>query len=351
MSPPSPSTPGQVTIQVEVPYRVVGLVVGLKGATIKRIQQQTHTYIVTPSRDKEPVFEVMGTPECVEKAKIEIESHIAMRTGHIGQQGLDENISDFHTNGIDSGFHDMPASLLQQQALLQHGALTVDGMSGGTTADNAMFSFPNNSPLSSETKMLNGFSSYTSNSSTSSAGIVTTPVTNFGLYDSSDEGIGSPSFGTSDLPLYRSSQPLWPESNKASLSGVYSEGPRRSNSLDGSRLDGFSPSLTDGSSSSSTDHTSVRRIRSDPMTSERGLAALGSFSMLPPTNKLQQNQLQNQLRHQLQHSSQLPSSSGCSSSSSSPTDLMKPDSIFPDGSRLFGMDSMIDGKQSVRILT
>jgi hypothetical protein len=30
----------------------VGLVVGPKGATIKRIQQQTHTYIVTPSRDK-----------------------------------------------------------------------------------------------------------------------------------------------------------------------------------------------------------------------------------------------------------------------------------------------------------
>ncbi len=47
-----------VLLQVRVPYRVVGLVVGPKGATIKRIQQQTHTYIVTPSRDKEPVFEV-----------------------------------------------------------------------------------------------------------------------------------------------------------------------------------------------------------------------------------------------------------------------------------------------------
>jgi KH domain len=35
----------------------VGLVVGPKGATIKHIQQQTQTYIVTPSRDKEPVFE------------------------------------------------------------------------------------------------------------------------------------------------------------------------------------------------------------------------------------------------------------------------------------------------------
>lgn len=53
------STP-QVTIQVRVPYRVVGLVVGPKGATIKRIQQSTFSYIVTPSRDKEPVFEVTG---------------------------------------------------------------------------------------------------------------------------------------------------------------------------------------------------------------------------------------------------------------------------------------------------
>ena len=79
--PPSPSAPGQVTIQVRVPYRVVGLVVGPKGATIKRIQQQTHTYIVTPSRDKEPVFEVTGSPENAEQARKEIESHIALRTG------------------------------------------------------------------------------------------------------------------------------------------------------------------------------------------------------------------------------------------------------------------------------
>merc|ERR1711981_1287097 len=75
------NTPGQTTIQVRVPYRVVGLVVGPKGATIKRIQQQTHTYIVTPSRDKEPVFEVTGLPENVEAARKEIEAHIAIRTG------------------------------------------------------------------------------------------------------------------------------------------------------------------------------------------------------------------------------------------------------------------------------
>ena len=75
------NTPGQTTIQVRVPYRVVGLVVGPKGATIKRIQQQTHTYIVTPSRDKEPVFEVTGGPENVEMARKDIEAHIEQRTG------------------------------------------------------------------------------------------------------------------------------------------------------------------------------------------------------------------------------------------------------------------------------
>eukprot|EP00118_Oscarella_pearsei_P025008 m.307305 g.307305 ORF g.307305 m.307305 type:complete len:578 (+) comp42129_c0_seq1:3559-5292(+) len=71
----------QVTIKVRVPYRVVGLVVGPKGATIKRIQQLTNTYIITPSRDKEPCFEVTGTPENAEIAKREIESYIALRTG------------------------------------------------------------------------------------------------------------------------------------------------------------------------------------------------------------------------------------------------------------------------------
>ncbi|KAK1342941.1 hypothetical protein QTO34_015709 [Cnephaeus nilssonii] len=62
-----PNLPGQTTIQVRVPYRVVGLVVGPKGATIKRIQQRTHTYIVTPGRDKEPVdFHANGTDVCLD---------------------------------------------------------------------------------------------------------------------------------------------------------------------------------------------------------------------------------------------------------------------------------------------
>jgi len=99
------SMPGHVTIQVRVPYRVVGLVVGPKGATIKRIQHQTHTYIVTPSRDKEPVFEVTGLPESVEAARREIEAHIAMRTGAGGGllDGADPDSSSAPGGGGNNG--------------------------------------------------------------------------------------------------------------------------------------------------------------------------------------------------------------------------------------------------------
>ncbi|KAG5841463.1 hypothetical protein ANANG_G00199760 [Anguilla anguilla] len=98
--PGTPTLAGQTTIQVRVPYRVVGLVVGPKGATIKRIQQQTHTYIVTPSRDKEPVFEVTGMPENVDRAREEIEAHIALRTG--GCVEAAPGGDDFHYNGTAS---------------------------------------------------------------------------------------------------------------------------------------------------------------------------------------------------------------------------------------------------------
>lgn len=88
---PPANVPGQITIQVRVPYRVVGLVVGPKGATIKHIQQQTRTYIVTPSRDKEPVFEVTGMPDNVQSARRQIEAHIALRTGNTSTNGTATN--------------------------------------------------------------------------------------------------------------------------------------------------------------------------------------------------------------------------------------------------------------------
>lgn len=125
----TPALPGQTTIQVRVPYRVVGLVVGPKGATIKRIQQQTHTYIVTPSRDKEPVFEVTGMPENVDRAREEIEAHIALRTGTCGgieAPGVDNN--DFQFNGTDVSFDTSGAAVgLGEAGWLHAGASSPGG--------------------------------------------------------------------------------------------------------------------------------------------------------------------------------------------------------------------------------
>lgn len=108
----------------------VGLVVGPKGATIKHIQQQTHTYIVTPSRDKEPVFEVTGMPENVESARRQIEAHIALRTGNQAQmpnalQGLlnDDNMSpsqEFLTSLYKNGLSSLLGYLEPNEQEMEH---------------------------------------------------------------------------------------------------------------------------------------------------------------------------------------------------------------------------------------
>lgn len=89
----SNTPPGQITVQVRVPYRLVGLVVGTKGNTIKHIQHETQTYIVTPSRDKEPVFEVTGLVDNVELAKKHIEIHIATRLGSTKNNSVATSVS------------------------------------------------------------------------------------------------------------------------------------------------------------------------------------------------------------------------------------------------------------------
>ena len=70
-----------VKMELSVPYDVVGLVVGPKGATIMQIQDVTQTYIKTPNRDQKPVFKISGSADNVLKAKDEIRSHVLMRTG------------------------------------------------------------------------------------------------------------------------------------------------------------------------------------------------------------------------------------------------------------------------------
>ncbi|XP_018328367.1 RNA-binding protein MEX3B [Agrilus planipennis] len=164
-SPPGPPTniPGQITIQVRVPYRVVGLVVGPKGATIKRIQHQTHTYIVTPSRDKEPVFEVTGMPENVESARREIEAHIALRTGNgtsinglNGLGGLEESadlLASLYKTGLNSLFNyiesptdpfsNMTSSTGSTGAFSSSGSCSSSSSSSGGRADLGAIWAPN----------------------------------------------------------------------------------------------------------------------------------------------------------------------------------------------------------------
>lgn len=74
------ASPGDIAIKVNIPQRLVGLVVGYKGETIKYIQCQTDTKIVTPMKNEAPIFEIAGTPANVEKAKHYIETYIDSRT-------------------------------------------------------------------------------------------------------------------------------------------------------------------------------------------------------------------------------------------------------------------------------
>jgi len=235
LAPGPPAIPGQTTIQVRVPYRVVGLVVGPKGATIKRIQQQTHTYIVTPSRDKEPIFEVTGLPENVECAKKEIEAHIAIRTGNLldsfGDQGYGS--SDMSLTNLYKSLNFDPAS----------------NNSNGFLKDNMLTSFSSSSKFGQ-----------------------------FGMYDA-DEGI-------SESPTFESSlgTSLWTDfsgglSKGGASSNLFND-QRRSASLSGpsgriSPMSGLPEGLLDGA----IDHPPARRMRSDPMgvlTSSTG--AFGSNS-------------------------------------------------------------------------
>lgn len=92
----------KMTLYVEVPYSVVSLVVGPKGATIKRIQEESNTNIVTPSKDKEPCFIVSGKPGNVDKAMKEIQSYIIQRTGGGQAAGNWQGDSDFSSIALPS---------------------------------------------------------------------------------------------------------------------------------------------------------------------------------------------------------------------------------------------------------
>ncbi|NWX45869.1 MEX3D protein, partial [Steatornis caripensis] len=260
-----PNLPGQTTIQVRVPYRVVGLVVGPKGATIKRIQQQTHTYIVTPSRDKEPVFEVTGMPENVDRAREEIEAHITMRTGSF----IDINAeNDFHSNGTDVCL-DLQGSTASLWAKAPHparrpsAALRNDSLSSlGSTSTESYYSgrVADASP--------------TSPYSTSSGFTFSEPQAPLGS-EECDFGFD---FLALDLttpttiwsPFERSGNPLQAFSSCSSVNGSQ----RRNSSTATPR---HSPTLPE-SGGVALDHPLARRIQSDPVSTLSWLPTPGSLS-------------------------------------------------------------------------
>lgn len=253
--PGPPNLPGQTTIQVRVPYRVVGLVVGPKGATIKRIQQQTHTYIVTPSREKDPVFEVTGMPENVDRAREEIETHITLRTGaFVDLQGD----NDFHSNGTD-------VSLEGLGALGLSGALWSRATHNSAAPPPAMHrktSFSNAESFSTTRRAADG-GSPTSPFSTSSAG-------------------GSFSFGGDSTPsLPATNEDLGFEFGAANIWAPFVNGAKQPPQPVRRNSSGLSGGAVTPRLSPDPDHPLARRAQSDPLSTLSWLqngGGGGSFS-------------------------------------------------------------------------
>ncbi|XP_026554752.1 RNA-binding protein MEX3D [Pseudonaja textilis] len=297
-----PNLPGQTTIQVRVPYRVVGLVVGPKGATIKRIQQQTHTYIVTPSRDKEPVFEVTGMPENVDRAREEIEAHITMRTGSF----IDININnDFHSNGTDVCLDLMggnPSSLWSKAPHPTRRtvpSLRNDNLGSSGSATSATEPYFGGHVVESPPT-----GSFVSNNSSYSFSEPPAP----GL--GSDDGDFGFDFLALDLttpttiwsPFEAPSNSLQAFSS-SSTSSVNGNAQRRNSTLSTSATPRHSPTLPDPGMA--LEHPLARRIQSDPVSALSWLPAQGSMSSFSNSTG---------------YSSSSPLPSSISATSGSPTD-------------------------------
>ncbi|XP_071969625.1 RNA-binding protein MEX3D [Engystomops pustulosus] len=262
-----PNLPGQTTIQVRVPYRVVGLVVGPKGATIKRIQQSTHTYIVTPNRDKEPVFEVTGMPENVDRAREEIEAHITTRTGSMIDFQPD---NDFHSNGTDVCIDLLGGSSGSLWSKLQ---APRRGSSG--SRNDTLHSISLESPFyGTETQEQDPGSLF---QSVGTGNFILAGETNT---EQSKVGIENCDFGLERLSLdLNTSAPLWSSFETANgqlqnFNGCPAH--RRSSGFSGCTTPVLSPTVPDNGIG--LEHPLARRIHSDPVNSRSWLPNQGSFS-------------------------------------------------------------------------
>jgi RNA-binding protein MEX3 len=276
-----------------VPYRVVGLVVGPKGATIKRIQQQTSTYIVTPSREKEPIFEVTGMPDNVEQAKREIEAHIALRTGLVNVDGSGNELSPDMIHDLAAGLNGLGLGMLGSSlgGALDNGATDLMGSLYKTSSSALRSAFSghhhnlNNDVygvassglsnlLGDNAFGLRSHNSY-SNAPSAAAGKMDSELQTLGsgllnsLYDS-DEGIG---LGGSDSPTLSHSliQPnIWSTDFGTGLVGGGSTSSINTNSTSSATANngntGAKRSNSFGFPTSDSDHPPARRISSDPLT-------------------------------------------------------------------------------------
>ena len=66
------------TAEVHVSYHLVGFVVGHRGTTIHKIQEQSGTFISTPSREEAPIFRVTGAAEDIKRAKEKIDMLVTL---------------------------------------------------------------------------------------------------------------------------------------------------------------------------------------------------------------------------------------------------------------------------------
>lgn len=151
---PPTNCPGHITAQLPVPLKEVGLVVGPKGATIKRIQQQTQTYIVTPGRDKKPIFEVTGLPENVEKACQEIRSYLDRRTGRCREPNLSGSMNGLNgsMNGLNGSMNGLNGGLNGSMNSLNN---TMNGLNNSMSGLNSSVGGLNN-PMTSLSSPLTG---------------------------------------------------------------------------------------------------------------------------------------------------------------------------------------------------
>lgn len=282
-----------------MPYRVVGLVVGPKGATIKRIQQQTHTYIVTPSREKDPVFEVTGMPENVDRAREEIETHITLRTGaFVDLQGD----NDFHTNGTDvslEGLGSLSGGLgaaLWSRATNHHPAPPPPPPPPPPPLPMAMHHSSRKLSSSASYHTHNGGMSsdgYSANRRATEGGSPTSPFstgsssTGGGFTFGGDSTTGLPS--SEELGFEFSAANIWApfvnggSSGKATSSSQQQPLRRNSSGLSGGAITPrLSPTLPQDTVVGPLDHPLARRAQSDPLSTlswlQSGSTGAGSFS-------------------------------------------------------------------------